>query len=132
MALGVWEPTKKNTVLATVDRRLVLEILDRVQNQDAQDLESLLGDDLCRRGAQLMQQPEEVWKALADLPEPDIECLVRFFTLAEVQLAGWQAGKKSPVIALVKLLRERNAFSTELRRWIKQHTENRYLPYGSA
>ena len=58
--------------------------------------------------------------------------LVRFFTLAEMQLAGWEAGKQSPVIPLVKVLKGRGSFDAELRRWIKTHTDNRYLPYGSV
>ena len=28
-------------------------------------------------------------------------------------------------------VRRRDAFDDDLRRWIKAHTDNRYLPYGS-
>ena len=65
------------------------------------------------------------------LPVEDILVLIKLFTLIEV-LPGWDAGSKSPVIALSKLLKRRNAFTPDIRKWIKSNTDNRYLPYGSA
>ena len=44
----------------------------------------------------------------------------------------WEAGNKSPVIPLVKILKERGDFEADLRKWIKSNTKNRYLPNGSA
>ena len=49
-----------------------------------------------------------------------------------MQLPGWEAGKKNPVIYLVRILKDRDGFDPELRKWIKTNTDNRYLPYGSA
>ena len=45
--------------------------------------------------------------------------LIRLFTLGEMQHANWQTGAKSPVVPLVKLLKERGVFDMELGRWIK-------------
>ena len=48
------------------------------------------------------------------------------------QLPGWDGGVRSPVIYLVKLMKERGLFTPELRKWIKKNTDNRYLPNGSV
>jgi hypothetical protein len=58
--------------------------------------------------------------------------LIRFFTLAERDWSGWEAGKSSPVIPLVALLKRKQQFEPDFRRWIKQHTDNRYLPNGAV
>ena len=60
-----------------------------------------------------------------------LEALARFFTLAETRLPGWEAGARSPVIALARELRRRGSMTPELGAWIKAHTDNRFLPYGS-
>ena len=52
------------------------------------------------------------------------------FTLGEMQHGSWQAGAKSPVVPLVKVLKQRGKFDPALARWIKDHTTNRFLPYG--
>lgn len=56
--------------------------------------------------------------------------LVRLYTLAET-LPGWEAGARSPVIALVRELKQRDEFPAELNTWIRANTDNRFLPYGS-
>ena len=66
------------------------------------------------------------------LKDDDLISLVRLFTLLERDLSGWDAGSKSPVIPLVKLLKARGSFDPALRKWIKANTSNRYLPHGSA
>ncbi len=63
--------------------------------------------------------------------DDEVVRLIRVFTLGEMRYAGWQAGDKSPVIALVRILKEREAYTKELGAWIKSHTTNRYLPHGS-
>ena len=79
-----------------------------------------------------MSLGSKAWQLATNLSSADIEPLIRLFTLLERQVPGWDAGNKSPVIPLVKLLKARDDFSPELRKWIKANTENRYLPYGSA
>jgi hypothetical protein len=72
------------------------------------------------------------WEAAGALDSDTIISLVRLFTLLEEQVSGWDAGNKSPVIPLVKILKERGDFEAGLRKWIKSNTKNRYLPHGSA
>lgn len=72
------------------------------------------------------------WAAAVSSLEVDVICnLIRFFTLAEASISGWQAGSKSPVIALVRALKTRDAYPAELTTWIKANTTNRFLPHGS-
>lgn len=82
--------------------------------------------------AGLMNQPPGVWLEAAEaLSATQAEALIRFFTLAEEAISGWQAGAKSPVIALAKALKARGEYPRELTAWIKANTSNRFLPHGS-
>jgi hypothetical protein len=82
-------------------------------------------------GAHWMKQQAEYWQAAAALSDEDLQRMITFFTLAEMQLSGWDAGKQSPVIYLVRMLKQRGTFTAELRQWIKANTDNRYLPNGA-
>ena len=64
------------------------------------------------------------------LSEAELLSLIRLFTLGERQYATWAAGAKSPVAAMVSELKSRDALPADLNSWIKQHTKNRFLPYG--
>ena len=129
MSIGVWEPSAaKPSVLKPDDWQLLVSLCSLPVETAIETVSGQSGEDL----SYLMKLPADAWQVAACLADADIEALVRLFTLAEMQLSGWQAGNSSPVIPLVKLLRARNAFSRELRRWIRANTDNRYLPYGSA
>lgn len=56
---------------------------------------------------------------------------VRALTLAEESIPGCEAGAKSPVIALARLLRARGDYPDDLTAWIRRVSSNRFLPYGS-
>ncbi len=65
-------------------------------------------------------------------PSEQLLHLVRFFTLAEMQLSGWEAGAESPVIWIVKTLRRRKSPpSKDLLLWIKANSDNRFIPNGA-
>ncbi len=82
--------------------------------------------------AGLMTQAPALWtEVAAELTRSQVEALIRFFTLAEDLISGWQAGAKSPVIPLVKVLKARGEYPRELTQWIKANTGNRFLPHGS-
>lgn len=68
--------------------------------------------------------------AAADLPADDVTALIRLFTLGESQFSSWQAGSKSAVIKLVRVLKQRGEMPAELNAWIKTNTSNRFLPHG--
>ncbi|MEM7362891.1 MAG: hypothetical protein AAF525_02605 [Pseudomonadota bacterium] len=128
MAIDVWEPKQPQGVTLERLTALVAQMVDA----DLSDLSTVLDEESIKRDAALMTQTEENWAVAASLSDDDIVVLVRFFTLAEMQLAGWEAGKRSPVIPLVKILKSRGVFTPDLRKWVKANTDNRYLPNGAA
>lgn len=93
-------------------------------------------------GAQLCLTTDEVaalvpaithagWSAVAqDLSTQDLVALIRLFTLGEGQFSSWQAGAKSAVIKLVRVMKARKEMTPELSAWIKTNTDNRFLPHG--
>jgi len=66
-----------------------------------------------------------------DCSDAQLLGLVRVFTLGEMQFPSWAAGDRSPVVAMVKALKSRDAYPPGLSKWIKAHTNNRFLPHGS-
>ena len=80
----------------------------------------------------VMTKERDYWAELVFLELEELYLLVRLFTIIERDIAGWEGGKFCPVIYLVKELRKRGESISDLKRWIKTHSSNRYLPYGSA
>ncbi len=137
MALGTWDP-KINTDSSELSlthsllNRLIGYACDIEEHEDAlTGLEQMLNAEDKQRLAGLMKVEHEHWRAAAEpLPDADLLQLIRFFAVAE-NLPGWEAGAKSPVIPLAKVLRQRGArLDKALLQWIRQVNENRYLPYG--
>ena len=128
MAIEVWEPKQPAGVTLEQLTALSAQMVDA----DLSDLGTVLDKESIKRDATLMTQTEESWEVAAALSDDDIVVLIRFFTLAEMQLAGWEAGKRSPVVPLVKILKSRGVFTPELRKWVKANTDNRYLPNGAV
>lgn len=82
--------------------------------------------------APLVRQGDVDWRQLAaDLSDSQIESLIRLFTLGEPRFPGWESGPRSPVIPLVAELKQRGSYPQSLTAWIKEHSDNRFLPYGS-
>ena len=130
MTTGTWDPN------AGSGRSITLQLVSpfiALQDDQLTDLAAHLPADLVRSSSWLMKRELADWQPLADqLDDEQIRKLVRFFTLAEEQLPGWEAGDASPVIWLCRILKQRDQFpDKELTRWIKDHTKNRFLPYGS-
>ncbi len=129
MSVGVWEPKKPAKVDAERLRRLLALARRRA---DPDDLQASMTEDEVRADANLMALDQGAWESAEALDDEEIIDLIRFFTLAEMQLPNWRGGETSPVIYLAKILRARKAFTPELRKWIKRNTDNRYLPYGAV
>lgn len=88
-----------------------------------------------------MQQPRGALDApAAELDAATLDALVRLFTLLEAR-PGWEAGAASPVVPLFRSLRNRAqredpaagpAIDVDaLAAWVKHHSDNRFLPWGS-
>lgn len=76
------------------------------------------------------QLDKKIWlQAGAELKPEQLVKLIKLFTLCEAQ-GNWSLGEKSAVIPLFKLLKKQTGIDRELVQWIKQHTDNKYLPFG--
>ena len=132
MTLGTWEPAADaaSKQLEPEPGRLQQFIGFSRQGQLDQ-LDSLLTGDECQTLAGLMKVDHELWsKAAESLSADELQHLIRFFAVAE-KLPGWEAGARSPVIPLARTLRGRGEkLPRELLQWLKQVSDNRYLPYG--
>ncbi len=129
MVVGVWQPTKVDaeTGVSLAD----LHSYTSLSDEALANLATCLSEAQVRRDGRLMRLEEAPWQVATALSDDELISLVRFFTLAERQLPGWDGGKQSPVIYLVRILKQRGAFSPSLRLWVKANTENRYLPNGA-
>ncbi|MDZ7685222.1 MAG: hypothetical protein U5O39_09680 [Gammaproteobacteria bacterium] len=128
---GVWEPGKPEPTAAPDVARL-REFVRIIRATGGEQLTDALSATEIEANAPLMRLEASAWQVADELETAELEELIRFFTLAEMQLPGWDGGKDSPVVSLVQLLRRRDAFTPELRKWIKANSDNRFLPYGSA
>lgn len=132
MTLGTWDPgAEHDQTTPDLSATLAKRFIELSQSQQLDDLATVLSDEEKQVHAGLMRLQKEAWFALAEsLNDTDIEHLIRFFTKAE-KLPGWDAGEKSPVIWLGKVLKQRGTgISRELTLWIKANSDNRFLPHG--
>ncbi len=125
MGVGVWDPG------ISVSTEQLQKLVSQVVEINLAQLTSC-DDEFIDGNAWMMKLGESAWQTANSLPVEDLVNLIRFFTLAEMQLPGWKGGKQNPVIYLVKILKSRDEFSADLRKWIRANTDNRYLPYGAA
>ena len=129
--VGVWDP-KAEPGLGT--QAAGLPPMDLVRKAATQLDADGFGLDAAERArlAPWMTAGASVWEAAAEGADAgEIIAWIRFFTLAEAQLAGFEAGAQSPVVPLARALRCRGEYPADLTRWIKAHTTNRFLPHGS-
>ena len=132
MSVGAWEPEKPNaanTAETPIDHPLLTSII-RAMETGTEQLAQL--DSKIVSAHWLAGLPQAQWLSAVDnWSNEQIWMLIRFFTLAEMQLPEWQGGAESPVIPLAKALRQRKSpLSRDQLLWIRQHSDNRYLPYG--
>lgn len=134
MSIDSWSPDKALTVASyQITQSLLRRFIKFSQQTDWSTLSNVLTEDEIIQHQAIMKQSKDAWfNAAEELNAEQIECLVRFFTVAEMQFSGWEVGADSPVIWLVKLLRRRNcAPNKELLLWIKNHSNNRFIPNGA-
>ena len=132
MGVGVWNPDGDKEAAKSVDQATLEKCLTLAAGIEETISEAQLESAGLESDRWLMALEEDAWRAAEALDKGQLESLARLFTLVESQVFGWDAGKKSPVIPLVKILKSREEFEPELRKWIKANTDNRYLPHGSA
>lgn len=133
--VDTWDPSQNNDAdnTSNIDIDVLLRLAKISFNGQLDHLSEALSSDEITTHRHLMKRHKDDWfKVSEDLEQHTLVHLVRFFTLAEAQLAGWEAGSKSPVIWLCRELKKRGAFpDAELIAWIKDNTDNKFLPYGN-
>lgn len=127
-AVASWQPPAAGTLPDTA----VLRRLGALQ-RDAGEALPELPEDLRSPLQGAMRAPRGALDdVIAALDSEDLPPLIRFFTRIEAQ-PGWEAGERSPVVPLMRHWR-RTATPEDvdaLVRWVKSHTDNRFLPHGS-
>ena len=134
MSVGSWNPEggSQNTVFE-IDESILRGFIAISEQDQLTALKEQLPEVQQSQQSALMRLSKERWfEAAEPFSSDQLQHLVRFFTLAEMQLSGWEAGAESPVIWIVKVLRRRKAPpSKELLLWIKANSDNRFIPNGA-
>ena len=122
MPVGTFDP---NDTQNQFDAMLARELIDLFDGE-----EITLGKAGELRYAILARH--EGWsEGVAQFLDEELISLAKIFTLPERQYATFSAGADSPVIAIVRALKERGVWSKGLTQWVKARTDNRFLPHGS-
>ncbi|ARN74914.1 hypothetical protein [Oceanicoccus sagamiensis] len=132
MSIGSWDPSLEASPQPTaINSDNLLHFIQLSENDQLDDLATLLSPEEQQQHAGLMQLDKALWFSAAEtLTDQQIQSLMQFFTVAE-KLPGWEAEAKSPVIWLGKILKQRGTgINRELVLWIKAHSSNQYLPHG--
>lgn len=132
--VGNWDPNQgKEDSKAAIDSSRLMRFIAIAESNQLDQLSRVLTQQEIDADRPLMKIHKDAWAAAAEpLSNEQLIQLIRFFTLAEEQLPGWEAGSLSPVIWLCRALKSRGAFpDQELIQWIKTNSRNKFLPYGN-
>ena len=123
--VGSWEPDEP--ALSDVHRK-ILDVAIKALGQPQLGLSA----DQQNSIRQAVRAAAESWRDFAqEQPSAEITNWIRALTRAEMMLSGFELGARSPVIALIRLLKQRDEYPDDLTEWVKENTDNRFLPYGS-
>lgn len=131
-AVGAWKPA---VALGEVHAEALDQSARALAAGDAQpasDSRLAPGDAEAERLREVVQAEGDVRQRwFAGCESARLVCWLRVLTLAERDVPGCDAGAKSPVIDIARMLRERGAYPDDLTPWIRSVSANRFLPYGS-
>lgn len=132
-SIGNWDPNQDQKDKSIIDQHILQRFIAISEAGQLAQLNQQLSQQEIDDNRSLMKTHKDVWAQAAEkLNNEQLIQLVRFFTLAEEQLPGWEAGSLSPVIWLCRTLKSRGAFpDQDLIQWIKQNSSNKFLPYGN-
>ena len=125
MTVDSWDPSAASL---TSRHRVILN--KAVSQLESESLQFTDDEQALLRPTMLVSS--EAWQSFADSESnASVEAWIKVLTLVERDFNGFEAGNRSPVLTLIKVLKERDALPDDLFSWIKAHTRNRFLPYGS-
>ena len=130
MSIGNWTPTNPD---AEIDSALLETGLTASRKGKLEELTQILSLDQQTDLASQLRLPKETWLiALEDYNSEQLKALLRFFVRAEMLVPGCEVGDQSPAIWANKLLRQRgDRLTKEDLLWIRENTNNRFIPNGS-
>lgn len=131
MSIGSWTPDSEKASI-TIDRDFLERCIALSEDASLATLPSPFTEEEQQRYSAVMRLPAEPWQlAVADFDNAELLALIRFFTVAEERISGWEAGAESPAIWINKVLRKRGEkLSVETLRWIRANSRNRFIPNG--
>ncbi|MCV6615106.1 MAG: hypothetical protein OIF35_09030 [Cellvibrionaceae bacterium] len=102
------------------------------QSQDTPQVREYFQQGELQMHSAMMTLAADAWlQVIGDFSEPQLLSLIEILTLAETQIPGFEAGADSPVIVIVKYLKQQKTpLSREMLLWIRANTNNRFLPNG--
>ncbi len=127
MSVGSWDPAAQATEL---NESVLQELLEAAKSLESDDFG--LSVEAVARLVGVARADRVAWtEAAENLDDAKLEALIRLYTLAEGRFPAWEAGAQSPVVVLAKALRTRGTYPKALTAWVKAHSDNKFLPYGS-
>lgn len=132
--ISTWQPSKTND--SAINNALLKHFAELGARalENPIDLTTLVSKEQQQQAHPWLALKEEAWQdSIKQLEIAALFPLAAFFTLAEMQLAGWQCGAKNPAIWLFRYLRKQQQQpNKEKIQKLKQLTDNRFIPYGSV
>lgn len=127
MTVGSWEPNSENKTISE-------QALREAQEYTSPETFPATPPESIETLQPFMAVPQSGWSdAMKAFNSDQLKSLCRFFTLAEDRWPEWFGGDQNPVIWICKELKTRGDFpDKDLTAWIKQHSRNRFLPYGNV
>lgn len=131
MTIGSWDPTAAETF--TISSSVLEKFAQLANSNQLTDLTEQLSSEEIQQQAPIMRLDFQSWEnAATNSDAQTLIALIRFFTIAEQQLPGWEGQEKSPVIYLNKLLKLRKEpLDKDMLLWIRANSNNRFLPHGA-
>ena len=131
MPIGEWQPDN-SVQQSNIDSAKLQSLIAISERGELLQLADQLGDDEQQWLAFAMHAVRGSWQQASEaLNSEQLVHLMKVLAIAEMNIPGCTVGEKSPVIYLNRLLKQRgDSLEREDLLWIKQHSNNRFLPNG--
>jgi hypothetical protein len=132
MTIGSWDPNEKTTTANDEVNSELLACFIAATKKLPCELNTILPKEQLQQ-SQIIEASASAWQiAINEFSNKELVLLIQFFTVVEAQLPAWTAGAKSPAILINRELRRRGEkLNKEILLWIKDNTDNRFIPNGS-
>ena len=130
MSIGNWTPTNPD---AEIDSALLETGLATSNEGKLEELSEILTPEQQVQLPSQMRLPKATWlAALEHYNSEQLKALLRFFVRAEMLIPGCDIGDQSPAIWANRLLKQRgDRLTPDELHWIRDNTNNRFIPNGA-